>query len=111
MTVAATTAAVAADAATAAADTTTEVVETIIDNSGKTIAFAALLLGGALAVGWLVRQYGERAMDAAAGAGLLDPPTLPEPPAPADIDGTDIHEDDDDQDDDQPETGDGSWAQ
>lgn len=103
------TAAVAADAVTAAADTTTEVVETIIDNSGKTLAFVAAVAAGALAVGWLVRQYGERAMEHATAAGLLDPPFYAEPAAAPPED--DDHEDDDQGADEQPETGDGSWAQ
>lgn len=47
-------------AATAAADATAEVVETVIDNSGKTLAYVATVVGAAFAVGWVIRHYGER---------------------------------------------------
>jgi hypothetical protein len=97
----------AAETATAAAETTAEVVETVIDNSGKTLAFVAAVAGGALAVGWLVRRFGESAMDAAAGAGHFDPPVYEPAPHTPDIPGDD---DEDQGDDDGGETGDGSWA-
>lgn len=74
-----TTAATAATAAaTAAAETVAEtaetVVETIVDNGAKLLVYAATVAGSALAVGWLVRRFGERSMTAAQEQGLLTPP-------------------------------------
>lgn len=36
-----------------------EVVETVIDNSGKILAYVATVAAAAFAVSWLVRRYGE----------------------------------------------------
>lgn len=98
----------AADTAAAAADGAAEVVERVIDNSAKTLAFVALVVGGALGVAWLTRRFGESAMDAAEQRGLLDPPMMF---VPADPDDTADQDDDEDEGDPrQAETGDGSWA-
>jgi hypothetical protein len=103
----------AAAATTAAAEATAEVVETVIDNSGKTLAYVALVAGASFAVFYLVRNYGERAMDAAGAAGLLDPPQRFENVVPLFMDTGDG----DDQGDGEPEDvtyreqADGQWAQ
>lgn len=101
----------AAAAAETAAETTVEVVETIIDNSGKVLTYVAIVVAGALAVGWLTRRFGEAAMEAAAEQGTFAPPPwVPALPVPDDT------PDDDQADDDQvpdyyaPEQADGQWA-
>lgn len=107
----------AAPAAAAAVETATDVVETVIDNSGKTLAYLALLGGASFVVYQLVRRYGEHAMDAAESAGYLSPPSYATvtPIRPAD----DAQVPDDDEapeaapygGSEYAETGDGQWAQ
>jgi hypothetical protein len=99
----------AAAAAETAAEATVEVVETIVDNSGKILTYVAVVVGGALVVGWLTRRFGEAAMDAAAEMGTLAPPAwalAPTQPAPDD----DPDDDDPEPDYPAPEVADGQWA-
>jgi hypothetical protein len=100
----------ATDAATAAADATTDVVEKIVDNSAKTLTYVAVVVGAAWIVGWAVRNFGERAMDAADAAGLFAPPAYAQViPIRDDDQGDDV--DQGDGDDTYAEQADGQWAQ
>lgn len=58
-----------------ATEAVSETVEAVTDAAQENpLVFFSLLVGGALATAWLVRRYGENAMDRAAALGTLGVP-------------------------------------